>query len=142
MSERTTAVSHERKCTDDDGAAVIEYALLISVIGLALVLQLISMTSPVCSITDRVSQLLGGSAPASCDANQVAGGGANSGGSNNGGSNNGGTNNGGTNNGSGGNGGGTAGGNNGGANNGGANNGGGNGGTNNGGTNNGGGGKK
>ena len=78
--------------TDENGAGVIEYALLLAVVSLGLVVQLLAVKPDFCDLSTRLAQLLGSrAAPASCAGNPIGGGG-NGNGNGNGGGNGGGNN--------------------------------------------------
>jgi Flp pilus assembly pilin Flp len=61
--------------TRDDGAQVVEYALLLAVVSMALALNLRTVGSGFCDLSVRVGELLGGAALPGCGGNPVGGGG-------------------------------------------------------------------
>jgi Flp pilus assembly pilin Flp len=70
-----------RFLTNENGAGVLEYALLLAVVSLALVVQLLAMKPDFCDLSTRVAQLLSSpGAPASCAGNPIGGGGNGNGG--------------------------------------------------------------
>jgi Flp pilus assembly pilin Flp len=75
-----------RQATHQRGAQVVEYALLIAVVSLSLVLALPALGSGLCQVNNRVGVLFGATASTCAEGNN--GGGNNTGSGNNGGSNN------------------------------------------------------
>lgn len=48
------------------GSSVVEYALIVAVVSMVLVMNLVPVQGGVCSVTNSVAQLLGGSLPGAC----------------------------------------------------------------------------
>jgi Flp pilus assembly pilin Flp len=52
-------VRAKARLTDESGAMVIEYALLLAVISMAITVKLLTLETPICQLIDNVNQLLG-----------------------------------------------------------------------------------